>query len=187
MQFYTTSVFAYAGKESTEDVFTTPAQWFAGTGRYKITAASTSVPATARLAFDVVDPTARAAVRRRFAAGRGRRRRYHRHTCGQFANGAAWADVDGDGDPDLLVTRLGDPVQLFVNDGNGRFRRRGARRVAVGSATQMGRPSPTTTTTAIPTCCSCATAATCCSPTTERPLHRRVGAGRASATTIAGE
>jgi hypothetical protein len=42
-------------------------------------------------------------------------------TCGQFANGAAWGDVDGDGDPDLLVTRLGNPVQLFINDGRGRF------------------------------------------------------------------
>jgi len=38
VQFYTTSVFAYAGKESTEDLFTTPAQWFAATGRFTITA-----------------------------------------------------------------------------------------------------------------------------------------------------
>ena len=28
--------------------------------------------------------------------------------------------LEGDGDLDLLVTRLGDPVQLFVNDGGGR-------------------------------------------------------------------
>jgi enediyne biosynthesis protein E4 len=41
--------------------------------------------------------------------------------CGQFANGAAWGDVDGDGRPDLVVTRLGDPVQLFLNDGDGTF------------------------------------------------------------------
>ena len=41
--------------------------------------------------------------------------------CGQFSNGAAWADVDGDGWQDLLVTRLGDPVQLFVNRGDGTF------------------------------------------------------------------
>ncbi len=41
--------------------------------------------------------------------------------CGQFANGAAWADVDGDGWQDLVVTRLGDPVQLFVNEGDGTF------------------------------------------------------------------
>ena len=41
--------------------------------------------------------------------------------CGQFSNGAAWADVDGDGWQDLLVTRLGEPVQLFVNDGDGTF------------------------------------------------------------------
>ena len=41
--------------------------------------------------------------------------------CGQFSNGAAWGDVDGDGWQDLLVTRLGDPVQLYVNEGDGTF------------------------------------------------------------------
>ena len=51
-------------------------------------------------------------------------------TCGQFANGAAWADIDGDGDLDLLVTRLGDAVQLFVNDGQGHFADEAAARAA---------------------------------------------------------
>ena len=55
--------------------------------------------------------------------------------CGQFANGAAWGDVDGDGDLDLVVTRLGDPVQLFVNDGTGHFADEAAARgVAVEGA-----------------------------------------------------
>jgi hypothetical protein len=41
--------------------------------------------------------------------------------CGQFANGAAWSDVDGDGNLDLFVTRLGEPAQLFLSDGDGAF------------------------------------------------------------------
>ena len=37
------------------------------------------------------------------------------------ATGGAFVDVDADGDLDLLVTSLGSGVQLFVNDGTGRF------------------------------------------------------------------
>ena len=119
VKFYSTSVFAYAGKESTEGLSTTPAQWFAATGRFTITAASTSVPATAELAFDVVAPTSEVPVFADVSKQAGVATSIPPAKCGQFANGAAWADVDGDGDPDLLVTRLGDPVQLFINDGKG--------------------------------------------------------------------
>ena len=37
------------------------------------------------------------------------------------ATGAAFSDVDADGDLDLLVTSLGSGVQLYVNDGTGHF------------------------------------------------------------------
>ncbi|NIM49640.1 MAG: hypothetical protein GTN62_05400 [Gemmatimonadales bacterium] len=37
------------------------------------------------------------------------------------ATGAVFADVDGDGDLDLLVTALGGPNALFLNDGSGVF------------------------------------------------------------------
>jgi hypothetical protein len=124
--FYTTAVFAYAGKESTEDVSPTPAQWFATTGRFTITATSTSIAAPVQLAFDVVAPTVAIPVFSDVSQQAGVSTSIPPATCGQFTNGAAWGDVDGDGDPDLLVTRLGDPVQLFINDGKGHFDERAA-------------------------------------------------------------
>lgn len=44
----------------------------------------------------------------------------------RFSTGAALADTDGDGDLDLLLTSLGGPNSLFVNDGTGRFAETGA-------------------------------------------------------------
>ena len=43
---------------------------------------------------------------------------------GRSSTGAAFADIDGDGDLDLLVTALGGPNALFVNDGTGVFEER---------------------------------------------------------------
>ncbi len=40
---------------------------------------------------------------------------------GRAATGATFADVDGDGDSDLLVGTLGGPICLFQNDGKGKF------------------------------------------------------------------
>jgi FG-GAP-like repeat len=41
--------------------------------------------------------------------------------CGQFSSGAAWADIDGDADLDLVVTRLGESLQLYIYDGHSHF------------------------------------------------------------------
>ena len=40
---------------------------------------------------------------------------------GRFSTGAVFADVDGDGDLDLLVNALGGPNSLYLNDGTGHF------------------------------------------------------------------
>ena len=39
----------------------------------------------------------------------------------RLSTGAVFADVDGDGDVDLLTTAFGGPNALFMNDGSGRF------------------------------------------------------------------
>lgn len=41
---------------------------------------------------------------------------------GQDSTGAVLADIDGDGDLDLLVNSLGNGLRVFLNDGKGRFR-----------------------------------------------------------------
>src|SRR5439155_954255 len=40
---------------------------------------------------------------------------------GQFSTGATFADIDGDGDLDLLVNGIGVGTRLFLNDGHGVF------------------------------------------------------------------
>jgi hypothetical protein len=45
---------------------------------------------------------------------------------GRHSMGAVFADVDGDGDLDLLVSTLGGGVALFLNDGHGHFTERTA-------------------------------------------------------------
>ena len=40
---------------------------------------------------------------------------------GQDSTGAVFADVDGDGDLDLLINSIGGGTRLFLNDGKGRF------------------------------------------------------------------
>ncbi len=40
---------------------------------------------------------------------------------GYNSTGVVFADVDGDSDPDLLVTSLTDTNELYINDGNGNF------------------------------------------------------------------
>ena len=39
----------------------------------------------------------------------------------QFSTGCSFADIDGDGDLDLLVTSLGEGTSCFINDGTGLF------------------------------------------------------------------
>ena len=61
---------------------------------------------------------------------------------GRHSMGAVFADVDGDGDLDLLVSTLGGGVALFLNDGHGHFTERTA---AAGLAAHTGSMTMTLT------------------------------------------
>jgi hypothetical protein len=57
---------------------------------------------------------------------------------GQTSTGAVFADIDGDGDLDLLVTSMGGPNACFINDGKGHFTDQTA---AAGLVSQWGSSS----------------------------------------------
>jgi hypothetical protein len=119
--FFSTQLFVSAEGEAFEDIATTPAQWFGTSGRFEIAATVGGDPLGDPLVVDVGDA---AVVVPRFddvTTAAGIETTVPEAECGQFSNGAAWADVDGDGHLDLLVTRLGEPMALFVNDGSGHF------------------------------------------------------------------
>jgi hypothetical protein len=69
------------------------------------------------------------------------------HCAGQASTGALLADVEGDGDLDLLVNGIGTGTRLFINDGNANFTERmesglahtgGAMSMAMADADQDG-------------------------------------------------
>ncbi|HEX2195311.1 MAG TPA: hypothetical protein VHJ76_00165, partial [Actinomycetota bacterium] len=97
----------------------TPAQWFAEKGAFLVSVrSSVSVPS---LRFRVTDPPV---VVPRFddVTEETGLATEHRATieCDGYSAGAAWGDVEGDGDLDLFLPHQDGPSQLWVNDG-GRF------------------------------------------------------------------
>jgi enediyne biosynthesis protein E4 len=132
--FSSLSLFVPFGEEVSESVTLTPAQWFADLGTYTVTAA-TDTGTDGSTTVEIGEPDVVVPVFDDVTEAAGLVTTVPPAECGQFANGAGWADVDGDGDLDLLLTRLGDPVQLFVADGAGHFTDEAAARgLAIGDA-----------------------------------------------------
>ena len=122
--FHRTTLFVPFGDSASEAVAVTTARWTADTGSFAVRAEVTddTLGGTgAELAFEVVGTTRIVPMFEDVTAEAGIVTDVPEPICGQFANGAAWGDVDGDGWPDLVVTRLGAPVHLFVNQADGTF------------------------------------------------------------------
>jgi enediyne biosynthesis protein E4 len=109
-----------AGGTFTASEEVTSSQWFAELGRYEILARLDGAPAD-RLVFEVTAPTVTVPVFEDVTEEAGLRTVTSGSHCGGYAAGAAWGDVEGDGDLDLYVPERIQPSQLWINDGTGRF------------------------------------------------------------------
>src|SRR5207247_1940375 len=76
---------------------------------------------TTPLPFEVAAPTVIAPAFEDVTAPAGLDSGLRQSGCGHYTDGAAWADVDGDGDLDLYALRDDAPAQLWINDGSGHF------------------------------------------------------------------
>jgi len=103
-------------------------QWFADQGAFEVHALIHGQDAAAPLAFVVTPPTVAVPTFQDVTAQAGLHTTIGPSMCGAYAAGAAWADVDGDGDLDLYVPRGTDPAQLWINDGTGHFTEEAAAR-----------------------------------------------------------
>jgi len=123
--FYQTTVFAPHAQTTKESRQVTPAQWFTDQGVFRIVAMVNDVSNSAHLDFEVTEATYKIPRFKDVTNEVGIVTTIPKPACGQFKTGATWSDIDSDGDLDLFVSRIGDPAQLFMNDGNGHFNEEG--------------------------------------------------------------
>jgi hypothetical protein len=121
VSFYEDVVLVPADGIARTDALVTPAQWFEALGSYEIVASAGGTPLGDPLVVRVSEPTVTVPRFEDVTGAAGLETTVPPPRCGQFSNGAAWADVDKDADLDLFLTRLGEPAQLFFSDGRGRF------------------------------------------------------------------
>jgi hypothetical protein len=99
----------------------TSSQWFADLGTFKIQALVNRRRVADPLPFDVSVPTVVVPVFEDVTAASGLQTTLGQSQCGEYAAGAAWGDIEGDGDLDLFVPLRHQAAQLWVNDGAGHF------------------------------------------------------------------
>lgn len=94
----------------------TPAQWFPERGPFRVSVRSAvDVPA---LHFRVTDPPVVAPVFEDVTQEAGLATEHQAAIeCDGYSAGAAWGDVEGDGDLDLFLPHQDGPSQLWLNDG----------------------------------------------------------------------
>lgn len=113
-----------------------PAQWFSQRGSFRIEAVSGDRVVGMPLSFEVTAPPVRLPRFKDVTVSAGLKTTLPNYLCPRWAAGAAWGDVEGDGDLDLYLPHQGENALLWINDGSGRFtneaRRRGVTNNAIG-------------------------------------------------------
>jgi len=109
-----------------------PAQWFAQTGGFQVVALQTGQQFGSPLPFTVTAPTVPVPAFSDVTAQAGLLASIPAGVCSEYAVGAAWGDVNGDGALDLFQPVPGGPSHLWVNDGTGHFTDEAAVRGVVG-------------------------------------------------------
>ncbi|MBA3727795.1 MAG: CRTAC1 family protein [Actinobacteria bacterium] len=102
-------------------VSVTPAQWFAARGRFRVGATMVGEEAGPTLEFDVLDSPVVVPKFQDVTAESGLETTLGKAGCAQFSAGAAWGDIEGDGDLDLYMPLQDEAARLWVNDGAGHF------------------------------------------------------------------
>ncbi|MFN2390166.1 MAG: CRTAC1 family protein [Actinomycetota bacterium] len=103
-----------AGGDTTYEGYVMTSQWFPDLGTFELVAEGAQA---SPLRFEV--QTSRRPIPKfeNVNATTGLASTITRHECGDWGRGAAWADVEGDGDLDLYFPRRDDPGQMFINQG----------------------------------------------------------------------
>ncbi len=129
VRFVGKSVVVPPGADTEIEASVVPAQWFRGPGRYRVAASIGGAQVGKPLDFVVTKPRTAVPVFADVTGEAGLARAVlPAATCGRWASGAAWADVNGDGNLDFFLTRIGKPAQLWLSDGKGHFREAAAAR-----------------------------------------------------------
>lgn len=104
------------GQSRKVDVSVVSSQWFKQKGRFRLSA--TSGPAIKPIVYEVAPPPVRVPRFRDVTDRVGLSTQHEAEViCDDYSAGAAWADVDGDGDQDLYLPHQERSAQLFINEG----------------------------------------------------------------------
>jgi hypothetical protein len=107
-----------------------PSQWFEELGPYQVSATVDDLPTGNTLAIEVLPATVVVPVFEDVTTSAGLDARLPDMVPCRWTSGAAWGDIEGDGDLDLYLPIRTEAARLWVNDDTGHFSEQAAARGA---------------------------------------------------------